>query len=81
MNGKIERLKIQDRNEELLARMSYLLPQDAIVEFSPGFFLSRLTKPTESTQPIYQPCLCFVVQGSKRALLGNEVYNYDPGFG
>ena len=59
--------------------MSYLLPQDAIVEFSPGFFLSRLTKPTESTQPIYQPCLCFVVQGSKRALLGNEVYNYDPG--
>ena len=79
MNGKIERLKIQDRNEELLARMSYLLPQDAIVEFSPGFFLSRLTKPTESTQPIYQPCLCFVVQGSKRALLGNEVYNYDPG--
>lgn len=76
---KIEILQMQSRNGELLARMSGLLPHDGIVESFPGFFLSRLTKPTESTQPIYQPCLCFVVQGSKRALLGSEVYRYDPG--
>ncbi|MGD9561237.1 MAG: AraC family transcriptional regulator N-terminal domain-containing protein [Pyrinomonadaceae bacterium] len=76
---EIERLRIQSLNAELLTRMERVLPQDGIVETSPGFFLSRLTKPTESTQPIYKPCLCFVVQGGKRALLGNEVYNYDPG--
>ncbi|HMM79757.1 MAG TPA: AraC family transcriptional regulator [Pyrinomonadaceae bacterium] len=76
---EIERLRIQSLNAELLTRMERVLPQDGIVEFSPGFYLSRLTKPTESTRPIYKPCLCFVVQGSKRALLGNEVYNYDPG--
>lgn len=76
---EIERLRIQSLNAELLARMENLLRQDGVVESLPGFFLSRLTKPTESTQPIYQPCLCFVVQGSKRALLGNEVFHYDPG--
>ncbi|MBX7060811.1 MAG: AraC family transcriptional regulator [Pyrinomonadaceae bacterium] len=77
--SEIERLRIQSLNAELLTRMERALPRDGIAETTPGFFLSRLTKPTESTQPIYKPCLCFVVQGSKRALLGNEVYNYDPG--
>ena len=27
---------------------------------------------------VYDPCLCFVVQGRKRALLGDETYVYDP---
>ena len=27
---------------------------------------------------VYDPCLCFVVQGRKRALLGDEIYVYDP---
>ena len=27
---------------------------------------------------IYQQCLCFVAQGTKRAYLGERVYRYDP---
>jgi AraC-like DNA-binding protein len=28
---------------------------------------------------IYQPAFCFIAQGRKRALLGEEVFRYDPG--
>jgi hypothetical protein len=44
-----------------------------------GLFLARLTKPTESPLALYQPAFCFVVQGSKQVLVGDEVLWYDPG--
>ena len=28
---------------------------------------------------MYQPAFCFVAQGRKQALLGEEVFRYDPG--
>lgn len=28
---------------------------------------------------MYQPAFCFIAQGSKRVLLGDEAYRYDPG--
>jgi len=33
----------------------------------------------ESTLALYQPALCFVVQGGKQVLVGEEVLWYDPG--
>ncbi len=77
--GKFEQQRMRTNRDELIERMTRILPGDGIFEALPGFFLTRLTKPTESVQSIYQPALCFVVQGSKRALLGGEVYYYDPG--
>jgi AraC-like DNA-binding protein len=44
-----------------------------------GLFLARLSKPTESTLAVYKPAFCFVVQGAKQVLLGEEVLRYDPG--
>jgi hypothetical protein len=44
-----------------------------------GLFLARLTKPAESSLALYQPALCFVVQGGKQVLVGEEVLRYDPG--
>lgn len=77
--GKFEKQRIENNRNELVERMARILPGDGILEALPGFFLTRLTKPTESVQSIYEPALCFVVQGSKRALLGGEVFRYDPG--
>lgn len=65
--------------EELIERMMEMLPEDGVLEPSPGLFLAHSSKPMESVHSIYQPAFCFIVQGGKRALLGEEVFWYDPG--
>jgi AraC-like DNA-binding protein len=70
---------VRSNREELLERMARILPDDGVVEAIDGFFLARLSKPTQSANALYQPAFCFVVQGGKRVLLGEEVYWYDPG--
>ena len=48
-------------------------------ELFPGFFLARSSRPSESLNAVFQPAFCLVAQGRKRALLGEEVFRYDPG--
>jgi AraC-like DNA-binding protein len=45
----------------------------------PGFRLARSSRPTAPVHAVYEPAFCFVAQGSKQALLGEEVFRYDPG--
>ena len=70
---------MQINREELLERMARALPGDGAREALDGLFLARLTKPTESTLALYRPAFCFVAQGGKQALVGEEVLRYDPG--
>lgn len=76
---KREKQKLQINREELTERMLRLVPEDGAKEVFPGFFLARASKLIESVPSIYKPAFCFVVQGEKRALLGEEVFCYDPG--
>jgi AraC-like DNA-binding protein len=77
--AKREQQRMQNNKEELVERLSRYLPEDGVLEAFSGFFLARYSKPTQSVHSIYQPAFCFVVQGTKRALLGEEVFRYDPG--
>ena len=43
-----------------------------------GVELLRADSPTRLIPAVYQPCLCFVAQGSKRAMLDGTTYTYDP---
>jgi AraC-like DNA-binding protein len=70
---------VRGNRQELLERMARVLPKDGAVEALDGLFLARLTKPTETTLALYQPAFCFVVQGGKQVLVGEEVLRYDPG--
>lgn len=70
---------MQINREELLERLARILLDDGALELVEGLFLARLTKPMESTLALYQPALCFVVQGRKQVLVGEEVLWYDPG--
>lgn len=70
---------MQISREEMVARMSRIFPKDRVLEAFPGFFIGRLSKVNEAQHVIYQPSFCFIVQGAKRMLLGEEVYAYDPG--
>jgi AraC-like DNA-binding protein len=74
-----EAQRVRSNRDELLERTAQLLPEDGRVEAFDGFFLARVSKPMESTNPLYQPAFCFVIQGGKRAMLGEEVFWYDPG--
>jgi len=53
--------------------------ENIALQFLDGFFLARLTKPTESPLALYQPAFCLVAQGGKQVLVGEEVLWYDPG--
>jgi AraC-like DNA-binding protein len=44
----------------------------------PGVKLIRASTPTMPMPVIYEPTVCFVAQGRKRALLGSSAYTYDP---
>ena len=44
----------------------------------PGVTLIRASAPTMPMPVIYEPTLCIVAQGRKRAVLGETAYHYDP---
>ena len=77
--AKREARRVRSNREELLERMARALPVDGARAALDGLFLARLTKPAESTLALYKPAFCFVVQGGKQVLVGEEVLRYDPG--
>ena len=77
--GKLIKQRILANREELIGRMLQAAPKDGTIEPFKGFRISRSSKPAESVLAVYQPSFCFVVQGRKKALLGDEVFQYDPG--
>ena len=43
----------------------------------PGLTFFRASQPNERFPVVYESCLCFVAQGSKRLFLADQVYTYD----
>lgn len=43
----------------------------------PGLLLFRYDEPSQPQNAIYEPSICIVVQGAKRAILGEDTYVYD----
>jgi hypothetical protein len=77
--AKREAQRLQSNREEIVERIARDLPADGSLDVFPGFRLARSSKPTEPVHAVYQPAFCFVAQGRKQALLGEEVFRYDPG--
>ena len=70
--------RIETASEEIVERMSRLLPKDGRLDLFSDLALIRSSVPAEPVQSIYQPAFCFVAQGRKRASVGGEVFLYDP---
>jgi AraC-like DNA-binding protein len=77
--AKREAQRTQSNREELAERIAQALPEDGTLDVSPSFRLARSSRPTEPIHSLYQPAFCVVAQGRKQALLGEEVFRYDPG--
>lgn len=43
----------------------------------PGLTFFRRTQPTAPLSVLYHPCVCVIAQGTKRVMLGEEVFEYD----
>src|SRR6266480_486495 len=70
--------RIETAREEIVERISRLLPEDGKIDFVPGLLLIKSSVPAEPVQSLFQPSFCFVAQGRKRASVGGEVFLYDP---
>jgi AraC-like DNA-binding protein len=69
---------IAERQNELSMRVARLTPADGTHQTAlPSLALSRGSTPTLCMPAVYQPCLAIVVQGRKRTVLNNEVFQYD----
>ena len=77
--AKRENQRMQSNREELAERMARALTKDGFLEAFPGFFLARSARTTEPVLFVHEPAFCFVAQGGKRVLLGEELFRYDPG--
>lgn len=69
---------IDPRQAELVARISRATTTDGInpTAFSPLAFI-RTSDVSQPLPSVYSPSLCVVVQGRKRAIIGNESIYYD----
>ena len=70
--------RIETAREEIVERMSRLLPEDGKIDIFSNLLLIRSSVPSEPVQSLFQPSFCFVAQGRKRASVGGEVFLYDP---
>lgn len=69
---------LDQQQAELAELVTRLTPGEGIYESAiPGLTVIRANSPTMPTPSLYDPSLCIVVQGRKRALLGDEIYYYD----
>ena len=71
--------RVKTNREELIERIGRTVTEDGAKEVFPGFFLARSSRPSQSLNTVFEPAFCFIAQGRKRALLGEEVFRYDPG--
>jgi AraC-like DNA-binding protein len=76
---KRQEQRTQSNKEELVERIARALPEDGAIDILPDLRLARSSKPTEPVHAVYQPALCLVAQGRKQAMLGEEVFRYNPG--
>src|SRR5688572_25563530 len=79
LQTKREQLRMQFAHDELLELMFRLAPDEGTVEPYPGLLLNHSTRPMNWGGTVAEPAFCFVAKGSKQALVGEEIFNYDPG--
>ena len=87
-NGKATSLRLVDEtsgpNEAHLGKLARLItayaPHDGSFELRiPGLHVSRASRTnTECAHALRLPSLCFIAQGAKTVIVGEEIYEYDP---
>ncbi len=78
-NAVSARPGLEAQRAKLADRIARNVPGDGLhASVVPAVALIQASEPSQPLPTVYHPSLCVVVQGRKRALLGDEVYVYDP---
>jgi AraC-like DNA-binding protein len=77
--AKIADESLQKARAELIEQLQRALPTDGVRDMRPGITLARSSKLTEHVHSVFTPAFCVIAQGSKRVMLGDEIFRYDPG--
>lgn len=72
-------MKREELRKELIRLLTRARQEDGVEETLPGLFVARSSTLATSPNVVRQPAFCFIAQGKKRAMLGEEVFVYDPG--
>jgi AraC-like DNA-binding protein len=76
--GATDQLQVTVMRAELAAQIERLVRGDgAFPTAVPRLILGRISHSQHPVHAVYEPAPCVIAQGSKRVLLGNEVYVYD----
>ncbi|MDX1749205.1 MAG: AraC family transcriptional regulator [Methylophaga sp.] len=68
-----------DQRKELAQLIDKFSPEEGFQStMIPGVNGIRLTQINDQLPSVYTPSLCIIVQGKKRVLLGDEIYQYQP---
>ncbi|WP_116807157.1 AraC family transcriptional regulator [Steroidobacter cummioxidans] len=74
----VELPNLDEQQAELAALVTRLTPTEGVHPSAiAALTVIRSNSPSMPTPSLYDPSLCIVVQGKKRAVLGEEVYYYD----
>ncbi|HEX4584125.1 MAG TPA: AraC family transcriptional regulator [Burkholderiaceae bacterium] len=77
--------RLDSELEELQRELTRLLDrlthgrEGAVESAVPGLSLYRILRPSGPTHAVQTPALGLIAQGSKQLLVGDELYEYDPG--
>ncbi|WP_039852217.1 AraC family transcriptional regulator [Hylemonella gracilis] len=72
-------LRVTVLKAELAASIARLTQGDGAFETAiPRLILGKVSRILHPVHTVYEPALCVIAQGSKRVLLGDDVYVYDP---
>jgi hypothetical protein len=64
--------------EELVEKMArWIGKENQLTTAIPTLTFHRWEVPTEPTSYMLEPSICLIIQGAKRVLLGEEIYEYD----
>ncbi|MDX3775343.1 AraC family transcriptional regulator [Chromatiaceae bacterium AAb-1] len=67
-----------ERASELVRLMQKHYAADGIHQtLIPRLSVIRSSSPTEPVHAVHQPAVCIVVQGAKKVMLGEQIFNYD----
>lgn len=74
-NGTMERRLLIRRLQKKIAQIT--AGQQEVHSLVPGLSLFQWNAPTEPVSGMYEPSICMVAQGAKRAILGDDTFVYD----
>jgi len=70
--------RAQAHRDELTQRISQAIRHDGTIEPLKGLHFNRSSLPSECVHSVSIPAFCVIAEGSKKVLLGNVSYQYDP---